>query len=158
MLKQQDKTEHRDRQARMVGGGAGAGESDTESSYSEEDAAAEQRLDGPVNSSRLWDKGAVTQDTAMQIVQENEAAKRAKATAKELLKDQLEQKKEQARLAAAGVPDEVKQIVRQKGWVSGRGGIMQMLNQVVKQGDKVEDLILRCQQQMGWDEQTGFAG
>ncbi len=44
----------------------------------------------------------------------------AKADSKAECKVERERKKEEAQLAAAGAPDELKQIVRERGWVSGK--------------------------------------
>mmetsp|Transcript_11799 Transcript_11799/g.24337 ORF Transcript_11799/g.24337 Transcript_11799/m.24337 type:complete len:129 (+) Transcript_11799:293-679(+) len=92
--------------------------------------------------------------------------KQAKAQAKEDCRKERERKREESRLAAAGAPEHLKSVVREKGWVTGRGAITKTLleqvlrffHQSVNAGEKVEDLVVHSQHQLGWDAQSGFRG
>ncbi len=116
-----------------------------------------------MSSAQLWFlEGGLTGEQAFQKVAEWRRKKRSEKAEQDAAKQQRQAAQQDKRLAASGAVDAIKAIVRQKGWVTGRGGLSRdILSQAVlwlsgtaaKGSDKVPDLISKVQVLLKWDAQ-----
>ncbi len=128
----------------------------------------EHRLVCSVNSGLLWKRpGGVTGATAAKIVFDNDCKCAEKTAQKEVHQREKEAADVQCRQEAAPMIEQLKTIVRAKGWeTGGRGGltgtmlldVLMFLNTPARGGEKVADLDEHVKQKLGWTAEGCFPG